>query len=161
MGLLTAAALVGALFVFVTVSAAAECRCRRRRWRPKRFDKWIIIGPGGGGAQFHPNVSPHDPKDVLNSTDMSEAYVSHDGGESWRQFNVRGHTRFIVWDPIDPKTAYIKTLALFRTTDRARTWQLVHPAPPASSASPPSATTASSASSPEDGFDDRDRRRWP
>jgi len=94
-----------------------------------RFDAWKVIGPGGGGAQFHPHISPHDPKDVLNSTDMSEAYISHDGGESWRMFNIRGHIRFMLWDPVDPNTAYAKTAGLFRTTDGARTWRLVHPAP--------------------------------
>jgi len=97
----------------------------------KRFDKWIVIGPGGGGAQFHPKISPHDPKYVLNSTDMSEAYFSQDGGDSWRMFNIRGHLRAFgfAWDPVDPRIAYAKSIGLFRTTDGCKTWHLVHPAP--------------------------------
>jgi photosystem II stability/assembly factor-like uncharacterized protein len=95
----------------------------------KRFDSWKILGPGGGGAQFQPAISPHDEMDVLNSTDMSEGYISHDGGVSWRMFNLRGHVRWYVWDPVDRNTAYAKTTGLFRTTDCARTWSLVHPDP--------------------------------
>ena len=95
----------------------------------RRLDSWKVLGPGGGGAQFHPAISPHDPMAILNSTDMSEGYISHDGGESWRMFNLRGHIRWYAWDPLNGNIAYAKTIGLFRTTDSGVTWRLVHPAP--------------------------------
>jgi len=60
------------LFLF-----CARCSCRR----PGDFK---IIGPGGGGAMFHPTVSPHDTNTVLIACDMSGSYITHDGGKSWR-----------------------------------------------------------------------------
>src|SRR5256885_2758842 len=39
-----------------------------------------IIGPGGGGATFHPSISPHDPQTVLVSCDMTGSYITHDAG---------------------------------------------------------------------------------
>jgi photosystem II stability/assembly factor-like uncharacterized protein len=44
-------------------------------------------------------------------------------------FNLRGHVRWFLWDPLDKKVAYAKTIGLFRTTDGGITWQLIHPAP--------------------------------
>ena len=41
--------------------------------RPGNFQ---IVGPGGGGAMFHPTVSPHDPNTVLVSCDMTGSYIS-------------------------------------------------------------------------------------
>jgi len=94
-----------------------------------RFDSWRIIGPGGGGAQFLPTISPHNPNDVLVRCDMSGAYITHDGGASWRMFNLRGPVEFFVWDPVDPKTLYAYSIGLFRSADAGRTWALVFPKP--------------------------------
>jgi len=49
-----------------------------------------VLGPGGGGAMFNPTISPHDSNTVLISCDMTGAYITHDGGQSWRMFNLRG-----------------------------------------------------------------------
>ena len=65
-----------------------------------------VIGPGGGGAMFHPTISPHDVNTVLIACDMTGAYITHDGGRSWRMFNLRGVVSFFVFDPMDPKTMY-------------------------------------------------------
>lgn len=94
-----------------------------------RQDAWKILGPGGGGAQFTPTISPHDPKRVLISCDMTGAYISHDAGTSWRMFNLRGTVRFFVFDPLDPKTIYVSTIGLWQSTDEGRTWHLVFPEP--------------------------------
>jgi hypothetical protein len=37
-----------------------------------------IIGPGGGGAMFHPTISPHDNHTVLIACDMTVSYITHD-----------------------------------------------------------------------------------
>jgi hypothetical protein len=65
------------------------------------FAVWSVIGPGGGGAQFLPTVSPHDTRTVLTRCDMTGAYISHDAGASWRMFNLRGVVSFFVFDPRD------------------------------------------------------------
>src|SRR5207245_10817414 len=88
-----------------------------------------VLGPGGGGAMFNPTVSPHDPNTVLVSCDMTGAYITHDGGQSWRMFNLRGVVRFFVFDPQDPKTMYAHATGLWRSRDGGETWALVSPAP--------------------------------
>src|SRR5260370_33404106 len=86
--------------------------------RPGNFK---IIGPGGGGAMFHPTISPHDPNTVLVSCDMTGSYIAHDAGKSWRMFNLRGVVRFFVFDPLDQKVIYAQSSGLKtknRTTPR-------------------------------------------
>src|SRR6476659_7773154 len=94
-----------------------------------RNDQWRIIGPGGGGAQFYPAISPHDAKKVLVACDMTGAYLTEDAGANWRMFNLRGTTRFFVWDPNDAKTVYAGSAGLFRSTDGGKSWALVFPSP--------------------------------
>src|SRR5690242_4032928 len=95
-----------------------------------RHGAWRVIGPGGGGAQFFPTVSPHDANHVLVACDMTGSYVTEDGGASWRMFNLRGTTRFFEWDPNDPKIVYaVNHGAIFRSTDAAKSWALVYPRP--------------------------------
>ena len=78
---------------------------------------------------FNPTVSPHDPNTVLVSCDMTGAYITHDGGQSWRMFNLRGVVRFFVFDPLDPKVMYAQANGLWRSTDAGETWNLVYPKP--------------------------------
>jgi photosystem II stability/assembly factor-like uncharacterized protein len=96
--------------------------------RPGNFK---IIGPGGGGAMFHPTISPHDPNTVLVSCDMTGAYITHDGGKSWRMFNLRGVVEFFVFDPKDKNVMYAKATGLWRSQDGGETWSLVYPKPSA------------------------------
>ena len=88
-----------------------------------------MIGPGGGGAMFHPTISPHDPNVVLVGCDMTGAYLTKDGGKSWRMINLRGVTQFFVFDPSNANTIYIYSMGLWRSTDAGATWALVHPNP--------------------------------
>ncbi len=90
-----------------------------------------VIGPGGGGAMFNPTISPHDPNTVLISCDMTGSYITHDGGKSWRMFNLRGVVRFFVFDPLDAKTMYAYATGLWRSTDGGEQWSLVYPSPSA------------------------------
>ena len=95
--------------------------------RPGNFR---VIGPGGGGAMFHPTVSPHALNTVLVSCDMTGAYITHDGGKSWRMFNLRGVVEFFVFDPLDRKVIYAQSNGLWRSDDEGATWNLVYPKPP-------------------------------
>lgn len=94
--------------------------------RPGNFR---VIGPGGGGAMFHPTVSPHDLDTVLVSCDMTGAYISHDGGKSWRMFNLRGVVEFFVFDPSDRNVIYAQSSGLWRSQDQGASWNLVYPKP--------------------------------
>src|ERR1700730_12565450 len=94
--------------------------------RPGKFQ---IVGPGGGGAMFHPTISTHDPNTVLVSCDLRGSYISHDGGESWRMFNLRGVVQFFVFDPLDSKVIYAQADGLWRSEDSGVTWSLIHPKP--------------------------------
>ncbi len=94
-----------------------------------RNDRWTVIGPGGGGSIYAPTMSPHNPNDMLAYCDMTGAYISHDGGTSWRMFNLRGRVRFYLFDPVDANVIYVATIGLWRSTDRGNTWRLIHPAP--------------------------------
>lgn len=106
-------------------SALAACALANR---PVDFR---VIGPGGGGAMFNPVISPHDENTVLVSCDMTGAYITHDGGKTWRMFNLRGTVRFFVFDPVDPNTIYAQVTGLWRSTDRGDTWRLLYPKPSA------------------------------
>jgi photosystem II stability/assembly factor-like uncharacterized protein len=88
-----------------------------------------IIGPGGGGAMFHPTISPHDPNTVLVGCDMTGSYITHDAGKSWRMFNLRGVARFFVFDPLDRKVIYAQSNGLWRSQDEGETWRLIYPSP--------------------------------
>ncbi len=73
--------------------------------RPGQF---TVLGPGGGGAMFNPAISPHDPNTVLVSCDMTGSYITHDGGQSWRMFNLRGTVSFFAFDPKE-SADYLRT----------------------------------------------------
>src|SRR6202790_552544 len=94
-----------------------------------RSGNFQIVGPGGGGAMFHPTISPHDPKTVLVSCDMTGSYITHDGGGSWRMFNLRGVVQFFVFDPLDRKVIYAQADGLWRSENSGDNWSLVYPKP--------------------------------
>src|SRR5579864_6855977 len=115
------------ILIFLTISVVVCLTCALAE-RPGGFR---IIGPGGGGAMFNPTISPHDSNTVLVSCDMTGSYITHDGGRSWRMFNLRGTTRFFVFDPLDSHTMYAETIGLWRSTDDGESWKLVYPKPAA------------------------------
>src|SRR5437660_10551966 len=89
--------------------------------RPGNFR---VVGPGGGAAMFHPTISPHDPNTVLVSCDMTGSYITHDGGKSWRMFNLRGVVQFFVFDPMNKDVIYAQANGLWRSQDNGETWAL-------------------------------------
>ncbi len=94
-----------------------------------RLDAWRVIGPGGGGTTMLPTISPHDPRVVLVACDMTGAYITENGGESWRMINLGAVVSSFAFDPTDPNVIYAGTVALWRSADRGRTWRMVFPDP--------------------------------
>ena len=113
---------------FLPAAVAVLCLSSAFAERPGNFK---IIGPGGGGAMFHPSISPHDSNTALIACDMTGSYITHDGGRTWRMFNLRGVTNFFVFDPQDAKTMYAHATGLWRSTDNGEHWNLVYPNPSA------------------------------
>ena len=110
------------------IAAAALLLCLAGAWAERPGD-FRVIGPGGGGAMFNPTISPHDANTVLVSCDMSGSYITHDGGRTWRMFNLRGVVDFFAFDPRDPKTMYAHATGLWRSVDDGESWNLVSPSP--------------------------------
>ncbi len=94
-----------------------------------RFDAWTIIGPGGGGTTASPTISPSDPNLVVERCDMTGAYITHDGGLSWRMFNLRSGLTTFAFDPSNPRRIFAGGAALWRSDDTGRTWRMVFPNP--------------------------------
>jgi len=93
-------------------------------------EPWRPVGLTGGGAMFSLSVSPHDANVVMLSCDMSGAYLSHDGGRTWRMIHhahLRGSTVCAAaFDPHDPKRIIAPSgwgADLRITTDGGRTWK--------------------------------------
>ncbi len=102
--------------------------------------EWSVIGPGGGGGVLLPTISPFDDHLVLTHCDMTGAYISHDGGDNWRMFNLWTVPSDFEFDPIDPNTIYTATRGyrhsedrgsglsmLFRSEDRGKRWKIIYP----------------------------------
>ena len=101
---------------------------------------WKVIGPGGGGGVFLPTISPFDKNLVLTHCDMTGAYVSNDGGNDWRMFNLWTVPNDFEFDPIDSNVIYTATHGyryaedrgsglsmLYRSDDKGRHWRIVYP----------------------------------
>ena len=89
--------------------------------------EWTRVGIGGGGANFSPEISPHDYKVALVTCDMGGSYVTHNGGESWKMFNFGGRARFFAFDPVDPNVVYAQSSRLLKSTDKGLTWDVFYP----------------------------------
>ncbi len=94
-----------------------------------RNDSWGVTGYGGGGAMFNPAVSPHNSDFAFVACDMTGSFVTYNGGLLWRMFSLRGPVEYFVFDPVDSNIVYANSIALFRSTDRGNTWDIVYPGP--------------------------------
>jgi photosystem II stability/assembly factor-like uncharacterized protein len=94
-----------------------------------RNDTWGFAGYGGGGAMFNPAVSPHNADYAFVACDMTGSFVTYNGGVSWRMFSLRGPVKYFVFDPVDSNIVYANSIALFKSTDRGNTWNILYPGP--------------------------------
>ena len=71
---------------------------------------WEPIGLSGGGAMFTPAISPIDGKCMMVDCDMSGAFITVDGGTSWRMIHhsqLRSSTQCRpAFHPTDGKTIF-------------------------------------------------------
>ena len=93
--------------------------------------KYVSVGMGGGGAMYAPASSPHNPKLMFVSCDMSGFYRSADGGKSWRMIDFRqtkGNTQCPpVFHPTKPNVIYFSGKV---SEDFGKTWKpMVTPYP--------------------------------
>jgi hypothetical protein len=97
--------------------------------RNARLDQWRVIGPGGGGTMRRPAISPHDAKVVLLGCDMTGAYLTSDGGASWRMINFGAVPTAFAFDPKQPAVVYAGAEAVYKSEDAGRSWRMVLPDP--------------------------------
>ncbi len=123
------------ILIVMLVAIAAACDTGRERTvapaymnENGRNDAWGYVGYGGGGAMFYPAVSPFDPDFALVACDMTGSYVTYDGGEKWRMFNLGHPVSFFLFDPNDSNVVYANAAALYKSTDKGNTWRIVYPA---------------------------------
>ncbi len=117
------------LGLVVAAAAALAATSDVPSTRNVRLDAWRIVGPGGGGTTRRPAVSPHDPKVALVGCDMTGAYLTTDGGGSWRMINFGSVPNVFAFDPKAPSVLYAGAEAIYRSDDAGRTWRMVLPDP--------------------------------
>jgi photosystem II stability/assembly factor-like uncharacterized protein len=83
------------------------------------------VGLSGGGGMFSPAISAADPDLMMLSCDMSAAYISEDGGRTWRmihQAQLRADTRCRPgFHPTDPNVIYASSQGRLKIS-RDRGW---------------------------------------
>lgn len=115
--------------LFTTGCNSVKENSEKTKNKTSSNDGWSILGFGGGGAMFNPAVSPHNPDFALVACDMTGNFVTSNGGESWRMFSLRGPVKYFVFDPVDSNIVYANSIALFKSVDRGKTWNILYPAP--------------------------------
>ncbi len=62
--------------VFLVFFPGCERQQKTLEQESPKAERWQAIGPGGGGAQYEPTISPADPNHVFVRCDMTGAYVT-------------------------------------------------------------------------------------
>ena len=92
---------------------------------------WQPLGISGGGAMFAPAISPANGQYMMVNCDMSAAYISSDGGATWRMIHhsqLRSSTQCRpAFHPTQPKTIFAASgwSGLKVTTDLGEHWQSI------------------------------------
>ena len=119
--------LVEKLF-YVLIAIVTIQSCTLKNQPTLNYDEgWKIIGPGGGGATFIPTFSYHNPDHFLVRCDMTGAYLTRDGGVSYKMINNPNGSHCFAYDPNDPETIYIGGTILNQSTDGGQTWKRIFP----------------------------------
>ena len=92
-------------FILFGLVLAAGCGDRQREAAPR--PDWEIMGPGGGGSTFIPTFHPANAHRIAIRCDMTGAYLTDDGGQSWEMHNLPGGVGAFAFDPADENTVYV------------------------------------------------------
>ncbi|MBI5365912.1 MAG: hypothetical protein HZA54_02645 [Planctomycetes bacterium] len=118
------------LALALTLPPPAAADPPRPRGKTGAAAGWEAIGLAGGGAMFAPAISPADPKLMMVNCDMSGAYISRDGGRTWRMIHhaqLQANTRCRpAFHPTDRKVVYAAgggAGRLMVSRDTGETWQ--------------------------------------
>ena len=97
---------------------------------------WVSVGPGGGGFQHFPSISPFDTQLYFVACDMGGFYRSTDRGLTWRMNPEIDHvTSPAIFHPTDSDVVYVfQTYGqefehgwrLWRSNDKGATWKPLH-----------------------------------
>jgi hypothetical protein len=101
---------------------------------------WRVIGPGGGGGVLKPTISPFDENIMMTHCDMTAAYLSLDGGETWKMKNLWTVPEDFEFDTVDRSTIYVATRGyrhsedrgsglsvLYKSVNHGESWRMVYP----------------------------------
>jgi len=132
------------LLIFLGIFIIGICRGQTKT--PNEDQKkvkdniWKVIGPGGGGGVLKPTVSPFNENFVMTHCDMTEVYISYDGGRNWNMKNLWNVPDDFEFDPVDSNTVYIATRGflhsedrgsgislLLRSVDKGKKWKIIFP----------------------------------
>lgn len=91
------------------------------------------VGPGGGGALYHPTFNPQDSNNFFITCDMGSSFVTHDGGKTFqslllgREVSAAGMPRW--WfTPHDENTVFATVgTIVYVSYDKGRTWDFMFP----------------------------------
>jgi len=89
--------------------------------------QWVPRGPGGGGAFFGPAMNPHQAHEWWVNSDMSDAFVTRDGGITWKTMDFRilqgGNRLTAMQFTSDPNVIYgMSGYTPVRSDDGGVTW---------------------------------------
>ena len=108
----------GFLFLVLLSSTACGKSGQQAAASQQQAEGWKVIGPGGGGGLFEPTIDPFDPRHVLMRCDMTGAYVTFDGGENWRMFDLWTVVTDFEFDPSARNTVYASSRGYLHDPDR-------------------------------------------
>jgi photosystem II stability/assembly factor-like uncharacterized protein len=116
---------------------AMQAGLTARAGRPAADESpWVSAGPGGGGHQQTPSISPHNTRLYFDGCDMGGFYRSTDRGRVWHMDpSVNAITSPAIFHPTDPLVIYVFNWygdefhhgwRLFRSNDAGLHWKALH-----------------------------------
>jgi photosystem II stability/assembly factor-like uncharacterized protein len=128
------------LFLLLSIVFVSCTNSGKKSKDEQTVNHWSVIGPGGGGGVLKPTVSPFDEDFVMTHCDMTAAYVSHNGGQSWKMKNLWNVPDDFEFDPVDSNRVFIATRGflhsedrgsgislLLMSDDRGESWKIIYP----------------------------------